>query len=202
MANDKYLGVITSEHNEQPNFVSWLTNVLNKVEDVYSLNIDFDIDTAVGSQLDIIGEVLGRNRTLTFQPTDGSSSILDDKSYRTYLKGKVLQNQWDGTINGLAVILNTMYPDYVITIVDNQDMTMTVTIIGNVTVLEIDLIQYHYFMPKPAGVNVTFSLPIGTLDLVDVTIVDGEYVPIIDNDTGLGDIENLDIGGTLSGVIN
>lgn len=204
MANTKYLGVITSEHNQQPNFMAWLTNNLNKVEDIYQAMTDtitsFDIDTAVGDQLDIMGQILGRIRTLTFQPTHGESSILDDETYRTYLKGKITQNQWDGTIGGFKTILNTIFPSYTISVVDNQDMSMTVTIYGNITNLEIDLLQNHYLIPKPETVRVIFNLPIGTFELITVNIVGGVYTPIIDATKGFADLAQT-TGGTLSGML-
>lgn len=166
MANDKYIESITSQHKKQPKFIAWLTQNLDKVEDLYqtlknSTN-SFDIDTAAGTQLDIIGKLVGRSRNLTFQPTDGSEPVLDDDMYREYLKGRILQNQWDGTVEDLKSIFKTIFPDFELYLQDNQDMSMKATIIGATNPLRINLIENGYFIPKPFGVSITYEFATNT----------------------------------------
>lgn len=161
MAIEKYLNLVTSEHRNKPNFIAWLTSALEKVEDaagaISGITSAFDIDNAEGVQLDAIGEIVGRKRTLEFQPSDGSAPKLSDSAYRMVLKAKVLQNQWDGTIPGVHSIWKTVFPQYDLIIEDNQNMTMKVTVVGTSTPLQNILIQNHYIVPKPAGVGVIYE---------------------------------------------
>ena len=162
MVNDKYIKAITSQHKNQSNFISWLTYSLNKVEAVYSIlqsfTEDFDIDTAIGAQLDIIGVIIGRSRSLDFQPTDGSSPVLDDDTYRMVLKAKTLQNQWNGRIDTMYKMWNDIFPDLnLLYITDYQDMTMKATIVGVSDLLQINLIENGYILPKPQGVTIIYE---------------------------------------------
>ncbi len=69
----------------------------------------FDLDTATGNQLDIIGIILGRSRQLYFQPPDNFSAILDDNAYRTLLRAKIVWNQWKGSIPELYTLWDIVY---------------------------------------------------------------------------------------------
>lgn len=154
-----YLDLITSEHKTKPNFIAWLTAALGTVNDglstTESINATFDIDRAIGNQLDIIGQIVGRSRSLPFQPGDGSSPTLNDKNYRIALKAKIAQNQWDGTIPSIYTIWNNSFSDLTMNIVDNQNMTMSVLIdsSGQIDPVIIEMIAAGYIVPKPAGVG-------------------------------------------------
>lgn len=154
-----YLDLITSQHKTKPNFNAWLSSALAKVYDglstTNSINAAFDIDSAVGGQLDVIGEILGRSRNLPFQPGNGSSPTLSDDNYRISLKAKVIQNGWDGTIPSIYSIWYGLFSDLSMTIVDNQNMTMSVLIDSNNQMDPVitEMIAAGYIVPKPAGVG-------------------------------------------------
>lgn len=154
-----YLDLITSQHKTKPNFNAWLSSALSTVYDGLSvsnsINGTFDIDNAVGSQLDVIGEILGRSRYLPFQPGNGSSPTLSDDNYRIALKAKIIQNGWDGTIPPIYNIWYSLFSDLTMSIVDNQNMTMSVLIDSNEQMDPVitEMIAAGYIVPKPAGVG-------------------------------------------------
>lgn len=156
-----YLDLITSQHRTKPNFTAWLSFALAKVYDgltvANSINSAFDIDNAAGIQLDVIGEILGRSRSLPFQPSDGSAPTLSDSNYQIALKAKISQNQWDGTIPTIYDIWNNLFSDISINIVDNQNMTMDVLIDtnGQIEPVITEMLAAGYIIPKPAGVGLT-----------------------------------------------
>lgn len=156
----KYLDLVTSEHRTKENFIAWLTAALEKTEDAAnatSATLEaFDLDNAVGAQLDIIGTVIGRTRYLNFDPVQGTPK-LDDNTYRLILKAKILQNQWGGTIPEIQAIWQTVFPQYGLIIQDNQDMTMKATVVGTSSALENNLIHNNYIVPKPAGVSIVYE---------------------------------------------
>jgi hypothetical protein len=112
----------------------------------------FDLDRAVGAQLDFLGEILGRGRELPFQPEYNVSPVLDDDVYRMMLKAKVLQNQWDGTLPGIYATWAQMFPDIRLTVLDHQDMSMTAVIGGDMPDYVKAIFTTGYVIPKPAGV--------------------------------------------------
>lgn len=154
---NRYLNLITSEHSDRPKFRATVTAALNKADIGIDFVDAFDIDTAVGVQLDLIGAVLGLDRKLSFQPTDGSSSILADGDYRSLLKAKIVLNQWDGTMETLTDALARWNASIYFVIKDNQDMTMDVIAMGT-NQLQKELIVNGYVVPKPAGVKINYSM--------------------------------------------
>ncbi|WP_368489334.1 DUF2612 domain-containing protein [Clostridium sp. BJN0013] len=160
MAIDAYLNHITSQHRDKPKFIAWLTAFLNKVDDAYNcikgFDNDFDIDYAIGNQLDILGQIIGVNRVLNFQPTEDFDPKLDDDTYRLVLKAKIGKNMWQGTLPEIYTIWSNMFPDLKLNIIDNQDMSMTAVIEGVIGQLKELLIANGYIIPKPSGVRINY----------------------------------------------
>lgn len=156
-----YLNRITSEHKTQPKFMGLVAARLQPFIDLFECleDIDkaFDLDTAEGNQLDIIGEYIGVKRLLNFQP-EYADAVLTDPYYRMLLKARISLNNWDGTIEGIKRIWGDIFPEYEIQIVDRQDMTMEARIIGLRALFESELVQHGYITPKPMGVNVDYTV--------------------------------------------
>lgn len=163
MAIKKYLDNITSQHRDKPKFIGWLSANLTIIDNAYtvlkSMDDNFDLDNAIGTQLDTLGIIIGRERTLTFQPLNGFSPVMDDDIYRLALKAKVAMNNWDGTIPQMYEIWNDIFGEDTeldLQIQDNQDMSFNAYITGYVDQLQQDLIQHGYVVPKPQGVKVNY----------------------------------------------
>lgn len=160
MAIDSYLDNITSQHRDKPKYISWLSKNLNIIDHAYmmlkSMDINFDIDYAIGQQLDTLGKMVGRERTLNFQPLNGHNPVLDDDTYRLVLKAKVAMNSWNGTIPQIYEIWDNIFKDIGLQIQDNQDMSFNAYITGYVNQIRQDLIQHNYIVPKPEGVKVNY----------------------------------------------
>ncbi len=120
----KYTDLITNYHAGKPLFnqhVDLSTRPLTDVSTALgSLITAFDIDTAVGVQLDILGEWIGRARYVSvpisgiyfsldtdglgfdqgvwqgpYDPDSGYTA-LSDETYRVILKAKIAINSWNG----------------------------------------------------------------------------------------------------------
>lgn len=157
----KYTDMITNYHSKKPKFFAHIdlsTRPLTDVSTAVSeLNSAFDIDTAVGVQLDAVGEWVGRSRRVAtpisgiyfswdtefvgwdqgvwqgpYDPNDGFID-LSDEIYRLMLKVKIAINNWDGQNDSLPPILNSALADSGIrmAIVDNQDMSISIWILGD-----------------------------------------------------------------------
>jgi hypothetical protein len=166
-----YLSLITSEYQSSPKFLAFVQAMIKKLDDATNCLLDFtnafDLNSAVGVQLDSLGAILGISRTLPFQPTSGSP-ILGDGDYRTLLLAKVYLNLWDGEVDALQPLWQNIFPSGRIVIDDAQNMSATIVLSGTFTALAQQMITNGMIIPRPAGVlfNYTFAeLPIFGFDL-------------------------------------
>jgi hypothetical protein len=180
-----YLSLITPQYQNSPKFLNWFERLLRTSQGIVDLltifDDEFDLDTAVGDQLDMLGEILGQSRNLEFQPSYGISPILEDEMYRLLLKAKVIRNHWDGQAAYLIDRWADLFPEGKILIVDNQDMTISVTLegafslpgISNSGLLIPELIDNGLIVPRPEGVLMNVyvgELPFFGFDLDDANI--------------------------------
>lgn len=183
----QYLSLIPQQHSAAPRFVANLTALLQPLVDqqalLASLPSAYDLELAVGAQLDTVGLWIGRSRFIVtpitgvffsfddavlgfdaghwigqFDSLDGMTR-LDDPSYRMLLKAKVASNHWDGTLAGAAAALTYVFndPNSSVFIQDNQDMSYSLNVAGTpLSPLMLSLLNGAYIPLKPAGVRLAF----------------------------------------------
>lgn len=165
----KYTDLITNYHATKPKFFDHVDLSTRPLIDITGatrgLVSAFDIDTAVGVQLDTLGLWIGRSRIVS-QPisgvyfswdTDGLGydqgvwqgpydpdagyTTLSDETYRIVLKAKIAINNWDGRNDSLPPILDaaTAGSGLKMQIVDNQDMTISVWVFPETDISEVSL---------------------------------------------------------------
>ncbi|RKQ40611.1 DUF2612 domain-containing protein [Enterobacter sp. R1(2018)] len=187
--SNPYSELIPASQREAPNYAKTLdvlTTAFTTQQTVSrSLINNFDLDKAIGAQLDIIGKWIGSTRRI-FAPIEDyffsfdSETLgfdygywknrydsefgfvdLDDSNFRTVLRAKIGANNWDGTNQTLPDILQGIYPkkDILISYTDNQDMTMTVTVKGkSISTITKEIIRQGYLAIKPAGITVNYEI--------------------------------------------
>ena len=125
----------------------------------------YDLDAAVGVQLDAVGLWVGLTRYVTV-PSIGSITLAD-ADFRTLLYAKIAANHWDGSMAGLQAILAKILPNSGIQLfaVDNQDMSMTIYVAGGApTAMQLALLHGGLLVPRPEGVQIAgISLVTGPL---------------------------------------
>lgn len=186
---DRYLDRITSEHQGKPNFAAVLTAILQPIADITQaigdLPASFDLDGAVGAQLDIVGLWVGVSRQLLepltgvyfsfdtmnlgfdegiwqgpFDPTTGITSLPDD-AYRALLYATIGSNQWDGTIPGAYAVWQTLFGSSErVLIQDFGDMSMLTALMDKSANATINaLFTTGVIRLKPAGVRLMLAQP-------------------------------------------
>lgn len=174
-----YLNLFTSQYKvASAKFILWAQRCWQTIDDLTNclafINSNYDLDFAVGIQLDYVGELIGQKRTIGFQPTGpGISPTLNDDTYRLLLKARIAQNTWDGKTVSLYAIWQSLFPGGKLIINDNQNMTATIIIAGSFTSIIQDLIENGYIVPRPETVEYTYVtgvLPIFGADL------DNQYI--------------------------
>jgi hypothetical protein len=77
-----YANLITSEHNQKPNFMALVGLLTNSIADIVqatqAIQPAFDLDLAVGNQLDIIGLWVGQPRVIETVLVQGFFGFADD----------------------------------------------------------------------------------------------------------------------------
>lgn len=124
-SENEYTALIAGSHVGKPLFTKWVYTLTDPLlqarERLAQMVQDFDVDTAVGPQLDAIGVRVGIGRELPlkltdvyfalddvdgigldlgvwkgpYDPGDGLVSLGDD-TYRAVIKAKILANSWNG----------------------------------------------------------------------------------------------------------
>lgn len=185
---DEYLALVPQQHRDKPRFMATLIAGLAPIVRMQNVLLEmiqaFDLDSAIGVQLDILGQWVGIGRTvgipitglyLTYEGTDAEgwdSSIwqgpedpgsgfttLPDDLYRALIQAKIMANKSCGCIDDIYNIVNiALSVDNAVKIIDNQDMTMTVQIDeSEVPAVEKALIVGGYLPIQPAGVTVNYE---------------------------------------------
>jgi hypothetical protein len=162
-----YLNLFTSEYRLAPKLNAFALSLLSPLDDVsnvlFSMSEALDLDYAIGAQLDTLGLLQGVTRVMTFQPTGDVSPVLDDDTFRTFIRAQIARNQWDGLESSLGPIWATLFPGGSIFIDDQQNMTADIVMSGAFTSIVKDLISNGLIVPRPEGVQYNYifaDLPI------------------------------------------
>lgn len=183
---EKYLGLVTAFHRDKPKFNDMLGGVAQCFVDAQKafsgLVAAFDLDLAIGVQLDAVGLWVGISRHVRtplvgvyfsldvtglgldegvwqgpFDPDSGVTT-LDDDTYRLLIRAKIAANHWDGTLNGSAPILQLIFGDRThVFIQDNGDMSIDIGVSGErPSTIFLALLTGGYIPVKPEGVRVNY----------------------------------------------
>lgn len=207
-----YLDLIASEHAGKARFRATVSLSVQPYVDQNAvlklLPLDFDLDVAIGAQLDAVGLWVGRTRFLTvplnvyfsfdidglgfdqgvwkgpFDPTTGITRLADP-AYRTLLRATIVSNQWDGSIPVAYRAWDLLFAGtgYSIFLQDYGDMSMAMALVGQPPdAVTLALFTTGELDLKPAGVRFFHVLP------TDYT------VPFFGLDSETGAVSGLDVG--------
>lgn len=183
-----YTDLITPSHRDKPKFAATVEAVTDPVKEVISaiahLPVDFDLDTAIGAQLDVVGQWVGRTRHVLVPiarywlslgiagrglgeaewyqdvPTEENVRDLDDDTYRLLLRAKILANNWDGTATGAVAAFQTLFGDEALIFLDDpQTMNVTFCFAGQLpAALYLILFARGYVPLKSGGVGTQYRV--------------------------------------------
>lgn len=173
---------IYAQYRTKPKAVAWyqITRKLAaELEDpATAVRVMYNIDTAVGEQLNIIGRIVVVDRTFTgevalnpglFAEPDGAEfgdeeavfaapyvdqdGQMSDDLYRLVIKSKIIKNNSDATIESILYGMNFLLPNAdVLRVTDGEDMSFSVEFYGSITDLERWALLNAKLVPKPQGV--------------------------------------------------
>ncbi|MFY2841856.1 DUF2612 domain-containing protein [Achromobacter ruhlandii] len=187
MANtDDYIARLSAYHRGKPKFTATVTALYDaaaSLSELYGgMPAAFDLDLAVGAQLDAVGRWVGLERRVStpianvyfshdldglgfdqgvwqgpFDPDSGLTE-LDDDTYRLLLRAKIGANHWDGTLETSAAILDRIFGGGThVFIQDNGDMSVDIGVAGAPpSALFLALLTGGYIPLKPEGVRISY----------------------------------------------
>lgn len=112
---------LLSQYSASPTIYQILANFRENIDptpDIWTFydNV-FNIATAQGVGLDIWGAIIGMDRTIYDQSTS-TKITLDDEGYRKLLYYKALANITDASLYTLNYMINQLFPDYSVTVLN------------------------------------------------------------------------------------
>jgi Protein of unknown function (DUF2612) len=187
-----WVQTVISQYSNSPiitGIIGSFFDAVDQTEDISNFYDDmFNIATAVGYGLDVLGIILNVTRTLDIgvaelffgfeqagqpsanpfntQPFFTGENLnnnfeLSDDSYRLLLFAKALYNISPGNIPSINKILQTLFPGRGNAFVtDGLNMTMSYTFQFVLSPVELAIVEQSGVLPKPVGVNASVVQPV------------------------------------------
>lgn len=174
---------IYAQYQNKPKAVAWYAIARKLGGSIESaaeaVRKSYDIDTAVGEQLNVIGRIVVAPRSFVgsmplnpglFDLTDGDEfgnddamfsaltidqdGQLSDELYRLVIKAKIVRNNGDATIENILAGMNFLLPNAeVLRVTDGEDMSFSIEFYGQITNLERFALLNAGLVPKPQAVR-------------------------------------------------
>lgn len=150
---DYYANLLIIQYRNLPNARGTIESLVGEsYADGISLDVlnAFDLETAVGQQLDILGKYIGLSRQVKiFLPNQ--TTRLNDDDYRTLLKLKLITNNGRASTGEIKKSLYELFPD-TIRVYDNRDMSYTYFVSDTLQDL-MTIIVSEELLPLPMSVE-------------------------------------------------
>ena len=193
---------IYAQYRNKPSATRWF-NITRRIsyplyEAMQKVRRLYDIDTNVGKQLDIIGRIVGIDRSyisdiamsqsMYKKDAEGamyglvssmySSGVvagrldMNDELFRLVIKAKIIKNNTNAYYDDILRGFRTLFPHIQeIWLRDFEDMSFGISYIGNLTSLEKWALLNIGLLPKPAGVRFRgfVGIPVGLVQAGDYT---------------------------------
>lgn len=150
---DYYANLLIIQYRNLPNARGTIESLVGEsYADGISLDVlnAFDLETAVGQQLDILGKYIGLSRQVNiFLPNQ--TTRLNDDDYRTLLELKLITNNGRASTGEIKKSLYELFPD-TIRVYDNRDMSYTYFVSDTLQDL-MKVIVSEELLPLPMSVD-------------------------------------------------
>lgn len=194
---------IYAQYRDKPKAVAWYAiarDLGGSLEAAaQAVRNSYDIDTAVGEQLNVIGRIVVAPRSFVgafpmnpglFDLTGGDEfgdddamfsaltidqdGQLSDELYRLVIKAKIIKNNGDATIENILDGMNFLLPNAeVLRVTDGEDMSFSIEFYGQITNLERFALLNAGLVPKPQAVR--FNGFLEGFDMVEFGDADSEF---------------------------
>lgn len=155
MDNSYYSNLLIMQYHNKPKAKATIETTVGLLPDDLIMEVinGFDIETAVGKQLDILGEYVGVDR---YYLVDNQAQLLDDEDYRILIKLKAISNTSDLSHKSLEEALYNFFGNTV-RMDSDGNMEMTYFVPKNKTPIIQAAIQKEV-LPRPMGVRCSYII--------------------------------------------
>lgn len=155
-----YADLLIIQYHGKPKARSMIEALVNQVlmnQIPQKLEEAFDLETAVGKQLDILGKRLGVTRNVFLR--NGDPVTLTDTEFRTFIKLQAARMTLAASLYDIQTLLINFFQSS-IRVFDNENMTLDYFVFGESSTLLSVLIKQD-MLPRPTGVgiNAVYDLP-------------------------------------------
>lgn len=194
---------IYAQYRDKPKAVAWYAiarELGGSIEAAaQAVRKSYDIDNAVGEQLNVIGRIVVAPRSFVgsmpmnpglFDLTDGDQfgdddamfsaltidqdGQLSDELYRLVIKAKIVKNNGDATIENILDGMNFLLPKAdVLRVTDGEDMSFSIEFYGEITNLERFALLNAGLIPTPQAVK--FNGFLEGFNMVEFGDMDAEF---------------------------
>ncbi len=192
---------IYAQYADKPKAVAWYNitpNIADEINNVYeAIRNSYDIDANEGEQLNVIGRIVGIDRSFEsqvfYEPDtyfgadndasqfggidsqfesvgDTISSEVSDAIFRVLIKAKIAKNNSDASLDGIVHALSYITNSSPIRVIDNEDMTFSVSFGTALTDIEKFVFNTFDIIPRPQGVKF-----LGYVDEESITQFGGSF---------------------------
>jgi hypothetical protein len=121
----------------------------------------YNIETAIGKQLDILGKYIGQSRN----GYDFSGPVtLSDTDYRQILKLKIIQNNYGSSLSEIQNFLKTYFLDQIF-VFDFSNMRIGYYVDTSITTTVLEFFIMSGLLPRPMGVEISSVIYFANLDI-------------------------------------
>jgi len=172
---------VYAQYRDKPKAVAWYDILPTVSQDIFDTaeqtRQSYDIDNATSHELDVLGEIVVVSRSfesqVTFETNDfgevnvqfGGFDIqfqtigqsitqeVSDEIFKILIKAKISKNNNDGTIDGMLSALQFIIPDNISRVIDNDDMSFSVSFGEELSSLQVMILNTFDILPRPQGVK-------------------------------------------------
>lgn len=127
----------------------------------------FNINTAIGVQLDVLGKYAGVTRT--GYDLNGNLVILDDANFRSLIKLAIVKNNSGSSLADIQALIHLYFANEIF-VFDNLNMQMSYLISSSVGSQDlVELFVTEGVLPKPMGVTLSSLVFIPSISLFGFT---------------------------------
>jgi len=182
---------LATQFRESTNLIAYILNLLLEANTLEQLFFDINtgryLDSAVGTQLDILGSIVGQPREII------SGIILIDSEYRLWIKARIGKNHTGASRENILDQITFLIPDANQILIEEGNTRYSVSIGKLLTVEERDTIFNSGILSKPAGVSVGYVSQYDYNNFFSIGTVP--------NGLGFGTISDPLIGGVFATLI-
>jgi len=192
-------GRVTEQFKNKPVFDAYLKLIMDSLNELQGVYKDLmqlrSIDTAVGAQLDLIGDIVGQPRTLvnydstigglfrSVNQEEGAAAEVDDETYRFLIKARIIANTTRATPEAIISGINFVTGNANTTLVEQPFAHITLEVQNNLTDFQ------AYFLKGLSDQGSIIPIPIGVT--VDYVFFEEEYFGFYEDPNALGLIDPI-----------